>query len=150
MRSSLLAVTLLSMNLSLATAEEPLVEKYLHSGQLARGEQVLELALAAAPGDDQIRYGLAVLQLVRGVERLGQSLYEYGCLSENTNTPFLRIPIPRNPDPSEITFADFWRVLDAFRADLATVESTLADVKSKDVTLPLRLADIRLNLTGRG
>ena len=32
MRSSLLAVTLVSLNLSLATAEEPLVEKYLPQG----------------------------------------------------------------------------------------------------------------------
>jgi hypothetical protein len=131
-------------------ASRPLVEQYLHSGQLARGEQVLEAALAATPDDDQLRFGLAVLQLVRGVERLGQALFEYGCRSENTNAPFLRLPVPTNPDPSEISDAAFRRVLDGFRSDLETVEATLASVKDRNVVLPLRLADIRLDLTGKG
>ncbi len=45
----------------LGAADRPLVEKYLHSGELARGEQALEAALEAAPKDDQVRFGLGVL-----------------------------------------------------------------------------------------
>ena len=150
MRRFILTLALLGLSAQAAVAKSPLVERYLHSGQLARGEQVLDSALAAAPGDDQIRFGLGVLQLVRGVERLGQSLYEYGCLSENSSTPFLRIPIPRNPDPSTISYADFRRVLDGFRSDLATVELTLAGIKGDNVSLPIRLAEIHFDLTGKG
>src|SRR5262249_36751621 len=70
----------------------PLVEKYLHAGELARGEKDLVAALEATPKDDQLRFGLGVLRFVRGVERLGQGLYRYGVRSEYTNLPFLRLP----------------------------------------------------------
>src|SRR4051812_45584469 len=46
----------------------PLAEKYLLSGELVKGQQELERALAASPKDDQLRFGLGVLQFVRGVE----------------------------------------------------------------------------------
>lgn len=147
MRTLLLGFTLLLLASSFAAGAEPLVEQYLHSGRLARGEQALEAALASTRDDDQLRFGLAVLQLVKGVERLSQGLYQYGCVP-NSHEIFLRIPIPQNPDPSPITYADWRRLLDAFRNDLQTVESTLAVIKSKDVTLRLRLADVRLNMTG--
>lgn len=144
-----LSMVIFSLNLA-AAAEEPLVEKYLHSGQLARGEQVLESALAVAPQDDQLRFSLAVVQLFRGVERLGQSLYEYGCLPENNHLPFLRVPVPQNPDPSMITYPALRRILAGFHSDLSTVETTLAGIGEGPVKLPLRLAEVRLDLTGSG
>jgi len=100
MRWITVAIVALTLTSRLGAADRPLVEKYLHSGELARGEQALEAALEAAPKDDQVRFGLGVLQLVRGVERLGQSLHHYGAKSENTNIPFLRLPAPRNPNPA--------------------------------------------------
>ncbi|HUQ72815.1 MAG TPA: hypothetical protein VM165_25025 [Planctomycetaceae bacterium] len=139
-----------SLAVPLGAAESPLVEQYLHSGDLARGEQVLEAALMARPEDDQIRFGLGVLQFVRGVERLGQSLYEYGCRSENANAPFLRLPVPKNPDPSPITYSALRRVLDGFHHDLGVAETTLAAIKADDVTLRLRLSDVRFDVTGNG
>lgn len=149
MRSLLLGISLLLFGTSLTAGAEPLVEQYLHSGKLARGEQATELALAANPNDDQLRFGLGVLQLVRGVERLGQSLYQYGCQAGQSSELFLRIPIPHNPDPATIEYADLRRLLEAFRSDLATVEATLSAIKSKDVSLRLKLANVRVNLTGR-
>ena len=140
----------LGLTTTLAADESPLVEKYLHSGELANGEQTLEAALAAAPNDDQIRFGLGVLQLVRGVERLGQSLHEYGAKSEGRNTPFLRLPVPINPDPAPINYTAFRRVLDDFLRDLSAAEATLSSVTSNDVKLPLRLAEIRLDLDSDG
>lgn len=149
MRSLLLGIPLLLLGTSFCAAAEPFVEQYLHSGKLARGEQATELALAADPNDDQLRFGLAVLQLVRGVERLGQSLYQYGCIAGQGNELFLRIPIPHNPDPATIEYADLRRLLETFRSDLSTVEATLSAIKSKDVSLRLRLANVRFNLTGK-
>ena len=140
----------LGLTTTLAADESPLVEKYLHSGELANGEQTLEAALAAAPNDDQIRFGLGVLQLVRGVERLGQSLHEYGATSEGRNTLFLRLPVPMNPDPAPINYTAFRRVLDDFLRDLSAAEATLSSVTRNDVKLPLRLAEIRLDLDSDG
>lgn len=148
MRWLTVAVVLLTLTARLGAARPPLVEKYLHSGELAKGEQALEAALEADPKDDQIRFGLGMLQFVRGVERLGQSLHQYGAKSENTNVPFLRLPVPSNPDPAPISYMAFRRVLDDFRRDLSTAEVTLAGVTDDQVKLPLRLAAIRLDLSG--
>jgi len=58
------------------------------------------------------------------------------------------VPVPHNPDPSPITYVDLRRMLDAFRSDLATAETTLAGISDEQVALELRLARIRLDLTG--
>ena len=150
MRWMTVAVVVLTPAANLGAADPPLVEKYLHSGKLVRGERALEAALASAPKDGQIRFGLGVLQFVRGVERLGQSLHEYGARSENTNVPFLRLPVPKNPDPAPVSNAAFRRVLDRFRRDLSAAEATLAGVADDEVRLPLRLAAVRLDLDGDG
>jgi hypothetical protein len=126
------------------------VERYLHSGELAAGESALEARLATAPEDDEARFGLGIIQVVRGVERLGQALHKYGVKSENTHVPFLRLPVPKNAAPAPITYAIFRGILDDFRRDLATAEATLARITDDQVKLPLRLAPIRLDLTGSG
>ena len=128
----------------------PLAEKYLHAGELAKGEQALEAALAASPKDGQLRFGLGVVRFARGVERLGQSLHEYGVKSEHASAPFLRLPVPPNPDPAPIRYQTFRRVLDDFRRDLADADRTLAGVTDDRVRLPLRLAGVRLDLDGDG
>ena len=128
--------------------ERPLVEEYLHSGDLSNGELVLEAILVDEPDNDQVRFGLGVLRLVRGVERLGQSLSRYGV--KTTRAPILRLPVPENPNPEVITYTAFRRMLDDFYNDLETVEATLAEVTDDDVQLPLRLNKIHLDLDGNG
>jgi hypothetical protein len=133
-----------------ADPQWPLAETYLHAGELAKGEQALEAALAARPKDDQVRFGLGVIRFAQGVERLGQALHEYGVKSEHASAPFLRIPVPPNPDPAPIRYQAFRRVLDDFRRDLAAAEHTLAGVTDEAVRLPVRLAKVRLDLNGDG
>src|SRR5262245_11462230 len=82
---------------AVARADPPLAEKYLHAGDLAKGEDVLQAELKKHPGDDQLRFGLGTLQFLRGVEHLAQSLYRYGLRSDRgqmLNIPFLRLPLP--------------------------------------------------------
>lgn len=148
-RLPLVALAVLAVT-SARASDPPLVEKYLHSGELAKGEQVLERALDADPKDDQARFGLGVLRFVRAVERLGQSLYEYGVKSDSTSVPFLRLPIPKNPDPVPVSYPALRRVFERFTADLDKTESTLAGVTDDKVKLPLRLANIHLDLDGDG
>lgn len=128
----------------------PLVEKYLHSGELAVGERAVQKALDESPKDDQLRFGLGVLRFVRAVERLGQSLHEHGVKSESTNVPFLRLPIPENPDPTPITYPILRRIFEQFTDDLAKAETVMAKITDDRVTLPLHLADVRLDFVGDG
>lgn len=144
-------LVLLALVATPAAADAPLVEKYLHSGQLALGEQALERELKGRPKDDQVRFGLGLIRLVRGVERLGQSLYEHGATGGGTALGLPRLLLlPQNPEPSAITYAKFRRILDDFRRDLDAAETTLAGVTDDNVTLPLRLEPIKLDFDGDG
>lgn len=152
MRRILCLAAAVGLAVAVGRADEPapLVEKYLHSGELAAGERALGRALDAAPADDRVRFGLGMLRFVRAVERLGQSLYEHGVKSESTSVPFLRIPVPQNPDPTPITYPSLRRTFEQFTDDLARAEATLAEIKDDHVTLPLHLADVRLDFVGDG
>ncbi len=128
----------------------PLAEKFLHDGQFADGETASLLVLDANPNDDEARFGLGVIQFARAVENLGKALYEYGAVSQKASQPFLRLPVPKNENPSTISYKAFGRVLDAFVADLGRAEATLAGVKDDKVKLRLRLAKIRFDFAGTG
>jgi hypothetical protein len=145
----LLAVT----NRCLAADEPPLVEKYLHSGDLAAGEQALLARLKTNPRDDQARFGLGALQFIQAVEHLGRALHRYGLRSDRglrMNIPFLRLPIPANQQPEPITYAAARKVLEDLAEDLQKSEQTLAAVKDDKVKLPLRLAEVVLDFAGDG
>lgn len=150
MRWLTFGVVALSVYGTATAGEPPLAERYLHAGELAKGQQALEAALAANPKDDQVRFGLGVVEFVRGVERLGQSLHEYGCKPEDSRVPFLRLPVPKNDDPVPIRYVILRRILDDFSRDLAAAEATLAGITDDKVKLPLRLAGVRLDFAGDG
>lgn len=128
------------------------IEPFLIAGKFAEGEAAMLARLKEKPEDDQARFSLGVTQLVSGVERLTQSLYRYG-LRHNSVTsilPFLRLPIPENPNPQVIRYDDTRQILQTFLNDLATVRTTLAPIKDPQVKLPLRFGLIRLDLNGDG
>lgn len=135
---------------TLRAADAPLVEKYLHSGDYANGEQAMIRALATEPDNDQLRVGLGFLQVFRSVDRLGKSLYEYGVKSEGQHLPFIRLPVPKNPNSTPVTYSAFRRVLEVMYHDLETAEATLAGVKDDHVRLPLRLSPIHFDFDGDG
>ncbi len=135
---------------TLSADEAPLVEPYLKSGAFDKGEQALQRRLETEPADDQARFGLGVLQVLRGVERLGQGLHEYGVKGQAAGEMFVRLPVPDNPDPAPITYQLFRRLLDDFRRDLELAEATLAAVKDDRVKLPLHLADVAFDLDHDG
>jgi hypothetical protein len=64
--------------------------------------------------------------------------------------PILRLPVPDNPKPDELTYAAFRNVLKTFVANLEMTEATLAKIKSEEVDLPLNIGLIRLDLNGDG
>jgi hypothetical protein len=150
MPRSLLAFTLVFATAPLFAADPPppLVEKFLHDGKFADGETACLLAVEANPKDDEARFGLGVIQFLRAVENLGRALHEYGAEADKTTLPFLRLPVPKNPSPSALSYKSFGRVLDAFAADLTRAEATLAAVKDDKVKLRLRLAAVKFDFGG--
>jgi hypothetical protein len=146
-----LVAVMLSQALTQAYDERsPLVEQYLHSGQLQAGEHALQAALRKNPKDDEARFGLGLLQIVRGVERLGQSFYDHGLKSTNNWVPFVRLPVPTNPDPTPISYARFRRILDDFCKDMAQADTTLSGITDDNLKLRVRLAGIKIDIDGDG
>jgi hypothetical protein len=135
-----------------AAAQEPLVEKYLVEGKLAEGEKALNEALTAKPTDSQARFGLGMIQFVRAVEHMAQTFHRYGLRSGAAGNilPFARLPIPVNPAPEPIRYADLRALFERWASDLAKAEATLARVESADVKVPLHFGLIRVDLNGDG
>lgn len=137
----------------LSAAEPPLVEKYLHSGDLAAGEKALLAELKERPRNDQARFGLGALQFIQALERLGQELHRYGLRSDRgprMSVPFLRLPVPANANPEPFHYDDARQILKDLADGLASAEQTLAGVKDDEVKLPLRLGPVMLDLVGDG
>lgn len=132
--------------------ERPVAEQYLISGDLAGGEKALEALLKKNPEDAQARFGLGVVQFVRGVERLVQSFHRYGLSPDlaGGQLPFARLPVPSNRAPEPITYDDLRAIFRTLLDDLARAEETLALVKDDAVKLPIRFGLIRLDFDGDG
>ena len=129
----------------------PLVEKYLESGELAKGEAALLEVLAKNPKDDQAQFSLGVVRFLRAIERLGQAHYKYGLLQHRTQQiPLLRMPVPPNKSPEELSYAEARKVIQQLLDDLKATEATLAKVDTTNVKLPLHFGRIRLDLDGDG
>jgi hypothetical protein len=119
----------------------------LEAGTLDAADQELAKRLQADSPDDEARFGHAMVRFVKAIETFGQHHYRYGLIPK-LPVPFLRIPVPPNPNPEMLTYeaqrSAFRRLLD----DLTEVERTLDSVGSKDVKIAIDLSKVRLNLTG--
>ncbi len=150
--SSLIILTTLALQPSNA-AIAPLPDPYLTSGKLAEGEKVFSDYLQNNSQDDKARFGLGVVQFMRGTERLMQSLYRYGMIQNPLGggpVPFVSLPIPNNPKPQTLTYEGLQQVFQTWIDDLATVRTTLEPIKDQNVKLALRLGLIRLDVDGNG
>ncbi|MEI6063990.1 MAG: hypothetical protein WCQ26_05315 [Pseudanabaena sp. ELA748] len=149
--AGLLVVTVNSLQPSNA-AIAPLPDPYLTSGKLAEGEKVLSDYLQNNTKDDKTRFGLSVIQFMRGTERLMQSLYRYGMIQSplTESIPLLRLPVPKNPKPQTLTYDGLQQVFQTWIDDLATVRTTLEPIKDQNLKLALRLGLVRLDFDGNG
>ena len=135
-----------------ADGQAPLAESYLMNGDTAAGILASETRLAEQPEDTQTRFGLGVLRFVAAVEHLGQNFFRYG-LRDTANSignivPLLRLPVPTNPNPETLTYADSRRILQTFLDELAVADATLASIDDPAVKLPLNVTRMKLDFTG--
>jgi hypothetical protein len=123
----------------------------LESGQMAAGEQAMAARLAADPGNNEARFGLGLVRFARAIERFGQRQYRYGLHAPRTlSLPILRLPLPVNPAPEELTYEKQRETLKALLGDLSGVEATLAPMSDAPVKIALDLNAIRFDLRGDG
>jgi hypothetical protein len=131
-------------------AANRLAVEHLYAGTLAAGDTELAAILAADPDNDDARIGLGTIRFVRAIENLSQGLYRYGLKTPRSFLlPILRLPVPENPNPEPLTFADFQGLLANFSADLALANETLTGVGS-DVKLRLDLKQLHYDVNGDG
>ena len=133
--------------------DAPLVEKYLIEGRLADGEIALLAKLEQHSDDDQLRFGLGLLQFLRAVERLAQDVYRYGIhdwSALRTRAPFMQLPLPCNPNPETLSYADARKIAQTFLDKLRQSEATLAQITHADVKLPIHFGLIKLDLNHDG
>ncbi|MDZ7791988.1 MAG: hypothetical protein U5L08_16110 [Xanthomonadales bacterium] len=138
-----------------ARAESPAesVDSYLSSARVVAGVEALAAEVDANPEDAERRLALGFLQFATAIERLGQSWYRYGLRSRSDFArmmPFLRIPVPANPDPEPISYADARAVFEGILADLARAEATLATIDDREVALDIHPGRGYLDFNGNG
>lgn len=145
-------VTFAAMSADAADDVMPAVTDYLQQGELSQADELLRKRLETDPKHHQARFARGVVQVLAALEELGQEQYRYGALSNAArNIPVMRLPIPVNPHPEEVTYAQVRQVFENFQIRIMQAEAELAKVDaSQNVKLPLDLAAIRLDLTGAG
>lgn len=127
-----------------------ITQRAIEEADYSEAETALLLELDKEPKNDEIRFGLGVVQFLRAVEGLGQALYEYGAISNKSRQPFLRLNVPKNENPAELSYQEFGRVLDEFATGLRRSEATLAKITDDEVKLRLELAKLRFDFTTTG
>lgn len=127
----------------------PFVEQYLLKGTISKGEEATAAQLKKNSTNDELRFGLGILQVLRSVERMARDLHRFG-LRDLTyrQIPFLRIPVPDNPHPQELSYVQLRKIAETFRANLERAEQTLSGITDENVKVPLHFGMIKMDLNG--
>ena len=127
------------------------IAKMLTEGRLADGATAMQTAIKSNSNDHAARFGLGIVQFLQAVEGLGQDQFRYGLLGNRRQAiPFMRLPIPENDAPEQISYEKFRAIIQNMVTRLATAEATLAAVKPAGVKLPIPIGQIRLDLNADG
>jgi hypothetical protein len=141
-------IILVSLFVNLSCSAKSLNE-YLAQGSVDEGVVDFSYKLSTPNYSDEDAFSLGVLQFFEGLENLMQSLYKYGLHSEvgrQANLPFLRLPIPKNPNPQIVTASKLSVMMDQFHSDMEKANLALSKVKDSGFNVPLDLGKIRLDI----
>ena len=134
--------------------EVALVKMSLTGDSLADGEKALAAYLADHPKSDYVRFGLGFTQFFRSGEVLFGGLYRYGFLKEgmvlDEMLPIDVSSVPRNDQPEAITYEALNELIQSWLNSVAKAEATLAAITDDQVTLPLAIGLVRLDIDGDG
>jgi hypothetical protein len=128
-----------------------LTRQALESGHFEAGETDLAARVAADPSDNEARFGLGMIRFGGALEHFGQRQYRYGLRTPvNPMVPVLRLPVPVNPAPEELTYEKQRENLQALLDDLAKVEATLAPMSASGTAIVIDLNAVRFDFVGDG
>lgn len=126
------------------------VELFLTEGKIAEGRAAMERRVEADPLDSEAQFAVGIFATLEAVENLAQNLHKYGLRPESPRLPFVRVPVPANPNPEKLTYAQWRLVIQEFMEDLAVADAELSQVDDAEVKLKLPVGLIRLDLNGDG
>jgi len=129
------------------------LNEYLAGGAVAEGIAEFSQKISQPDFTDEDVFSLGALQFFAGLENLAQSLYKYGLDSQsgrNLNLPFLRFPVPLNPNPQTVTPSAVAELLAQFRSDMRKANLTLEKIKDQEFNVPLDIAKVRLDINDNG
>ena len=124
-------------------------ENLMMAGKTKECEKETLSALEKDPKNDDMRFALGTVRFFRAIETMGQSFHRYGATRLGA-VPFLRLPVPANDRPLEISYKEFKQIFVKLEADLAVADKTLEDIKADDVKLRMSPLKYYLDLNSDG
>jgi hypothetical protein len=123
----------------------------LESGHLATGAEEMSARVAADASDNEARFGLGMIRFAEAIENFGQRQYRYGLRLPTIATfPVMRMPVPLNPAPEEVTYEKQRESLEALLDDLAKVDATLAPMTGSETEIVVDLNAVQFDFRGDG
>jgi hypothetical protein len=122
----------------------------LYAGQLQQG---LATLTPLADSDPEARFGVAMLDLVIGVERFAQTLYRHGLTPPNAGplTPNVTLPVPPNPSPEPWDYEGVRQMFEALVADFDMARAAFEKAAVEgDYAIVIDPLQIRLDLDADG
>lgn len=110
----------------------------------------LEAMPPAADGADAV-FARAVGETLVAVEEMGREFYALGLSikSRDLPVPFLRLPLPDNPEPRAATAADVRRILDVFHGRMAAIDARLASIEGREFKAVIPLGEAGFDFVGK-
>jgi hypothetical protein len=140
-----------ALSQTLPSEAVPIFNRHASAGTLAVGVPELQRFAAANRSDATAQLALGFAQFGRAVEKLGQGFHRHGLSAPRQMLiPFLRLPVPENPNPEPLDYAKLQAIYDMFLADLAQAEATLASLPPGDAKLVTDLHAVRLDVNRNG
>ena len=134
-----LCATILALSPGLAAAEPLTLSREIGTSGIA----AVEAKLAALPelSADEA-FALAGLRFLGTVEDALQLRWQVGLESNWSELPILRLPIPANPNPEQLTGKHITALLDGITTGMDATRTALAQTGERDFALEIDLADL--------
>jgi hypothetical protein len=127
------------------------LDRYLSIGQLEKSAQFFARVCEEKPQDHQARLALGLTRFLQAIERFCQSGFRYGMISGRARQiPFLRLPVPLNPDPESLSYQEWRAMITQLESDLQHAETTLAKVETSNLQLDFFIGRVQLDLDADG
>jgi hypothetical protein len=125
------------------------LDEFLREGQLQKAHAYFVDVVQKSPDDHVARTAQGLVEFLSAVESLGQANFRYGVLSQHAAAiPLARLPVPLNPEPEIVSYAQVRQVIAEFQQGVLAAEKTLSEVQTGSIQIPLYLGRAKLDLNG--